>query len=78
MVLSPFGAYPGTVPGYYASDTEHILELYMSAESETMDQYLEKYVYSVSSNEEFLEKRIGIKRLLELKRKETLREGYQP
>jgi acyl CoA:acetate/3-ketoacid CoA transferase alpha subunit len=78
VVLSPFGAYPGTVPGYYASDTEHILELYMSAESETMDQYLEKYVYSVSSNEEFLEKRIGIKRLLELKRKETLREGYQP
>jgi len=78
VVECPFGSYPGTVPGYYSSDSEHILELYMAAESDEMAPYLEKYVYSVGSNEAFLEKRIGLGRLLELKRRETIKEGYRP
>jgi glutaconate CoA-transferase, subunit A len=77
VVVAPFGAYPGTVPGVYASDTDHILELYMAAEAETMDQYLEKYVYGVSTHQEFLENRVGLARLMELKQKETIREGYR-
>ncbi len=78
VVESPFGSYPGTVPGYYASDSDHILELYMAAEAETMGEYLEKYVYSVSSHQDFLDNRIGRERLMELKKKETIKEGYQP
>ena len=78
VVVAPFGSYPGTVPGYYASDAEHILELYMAAESEEMDAYLEKYVYSVASNEEFLEKKVGLAKLMALKERETIKEGYHP
>lgn len=78
VVLSPFGAYPGTVPGMYASDSDHILELYLAAEGETMDAYLEKYVYSVSNNQDFLDHCIGGDRLTQLRERETIKEGYLP
>ena len=77
VVEAPFGAYPGCVPGLYADDPEHIVELVRSAPSaETMGAYLEKYVHSVESHEEFLEKRVGLPKLLELRRQETIKEGY--
>jgi glutaconate CoA-transferase subunit A len=41
-----------------------------------MATYLDKYVDSVASHEEFLEKRVGVARLLELKRQATIKEGY--
>ena len=41
-----------------------------------LQPYLEKWVYSVSSHEETLEKRVGWKKLQELQRRETIREGY--
>jgi len=78
VVPAPFGAYPGTVPGCYASDSDHILELYMAAETETMPQYLEKYVYGVESHRDFLDNRVGPARLQELREKETIKEGYRP
>ena len=76
VVVASFGAYPGTVPGCYACDPEHLLEYFMAAESDKMAEYLEKYVYSVESNLAFLEKRIGLARILELKERETIKEGY--
>jgi len=76
VVEAPFGAYPGCVQGVYADDPQHIMELIAASQRDNMDEYLEKYVYSVESHEEFLEKRVGLQRLLELKRQETIKEGY--
>lgn len=76
VVEAPFGGHPGNVPGLYAADAEAIFELARAGrETEARQEYLEKYIYSVASHEEYLEK-IGISRLLELKRLETIKEGY--
>jgi len=79
VVEAPFGAYPGEVPGLYASDTEHVIEAFVASgqqDAAAMNNYLEKYVYGVASHQEFLEQRVGVARLLELKRRATIKEGY--
>jgi glutaconate CoA-transferase subunit A len=76
VVVAPFGCYPGSTPGLYAGDIEHWLE-FMGAEMQgKTDEYLEKWVYSVASHEEMLDKRVGAKKLLQLRQAETVREGY--
>lgn len=79
VVEAPFGAHPGEVPGLYASDTEAVIDAFRAssqADPEAMRAYLDKNVYSVASHEEYLEKVVGISRLLELKRRATIKEGY--
>jgi acyl CoA:acetate/3-ketoacid CoA transferase alpha subunit len=75
VVHAPFGAHPGTVPGYYACDAEHLAEFFSARDDEAMKQYLDKYVYAVENHQQYLEL-IGEERLEELKRRETIREGY--
>ena len=76
VVEAPFGAHPGNVPGLYAADAEAIFELTRSGrDPEARQAYLDKYIYGVASHQEYLEK-IGVSRLLELKRLETIKEGY--
>jgi hypothetical protein len=41
-----------------------------------MHRYLDTYVYSVESFADMLERRVGVKRLLELNARERYREGY--
>jgi glutaconate CoA-transferase subunit A len=75
VVHAPFGAHPGTVPGLYGCDTEH-LDLFFQAQSkEDMAKYLDTYVYSVENHEAYLDL-IGRDRLEELRESETIREGY--
>jgi acyl CoA:acetate/3-ketoacid CoA transferase alpha subunit len=76
VVVAPFGSYPGGVPGRYAGDFENVLEFGLSQMQGTTDQYLEKYIYSVASHEEMLEKRVGAAKLTRLMQGETVREGY--
>ena len=76
VVHAPFGAHPGTVTGLYRVDAEGMLEMLTASNNHKMDEYLEKYVYSVGSHEEYLEKRVGLKRLLALQAAEKIREGY--
>ena len=76
VVEAPFGAYPGCVQGLYSDDPEHIVELVTAAQTQKMDDYFEKYVHSVESHQEFLEKCVGLQKLLELKKRETIKEGY--
>ncbi len=76
VVHAPFGAYPGTVQGRYSSDPAHVVECFGGMMQGNLKAYLEKWVYSVSSHEEMLEKRVGWKKLQELQRRETIREGY--
>jgi len=76
VVLAPFGTYPGGVPGLYGSDVQHVLEYAAAQIQDKMDEYLEKWVHSVASHEEMLEQRVGVKKLLQLRQDESIREGY--
>ena len=76
VVHAPFGAYPGTVQGRYASDVQHVVECFGGTMRGDLQPYLEKWVYSVDSHADMLEKRVGWKKLQELQRRETIREGY--
>lgn len=76
VVDAPFGGYPGAVQGLYRADLQHLLEFGMSQTSGRTDEYLEKWVYSVSSNEEMLQKHVGQAKLDALRAAETIKEGY--
>ena len=78
VVYAPHGCYPGGAQGMYEMDDVHFME-WMTADRspEGIAAYLDKYVYSVADHTEFLEKRIGLARLLELRRQATIKEGYR-
>lgn len=79
VVEAPFGSHPGEVAGLYASDLESIIEMFRAAGDATgkqMEQFLEKTIYSMSNHKEYLEKIVGLDKLLNLKRKATIKQGY--
>ncbi len=76
VVHAPFGGYPGTVPGLYQADVEHLMECGAAQVQGKMDDYLEKWVYSVSSNQEMLDQRVGQEKLDAMRAAETIQEGY--
>jgi acyl CoA:acetate/3-ketoacid CoA transferase alpha subunit len=77
IVHAPFGAYPGGVQGLYEMDFEHWGGYYALERQGRIAEYLDTYVYGVGSHEEMLEKRVGLGRLHELRRRATIREGYR-
>lgn len=77
VVYAPFGAYPGGLPGVYEMDFEHFAEYHTLERQGELKQYLDTYVYSVGSELEMLEKRVGLARLAELRRRATIKEGYR-
>lgn len=77
VVHVPFGGYPGTCPGAYVSDMARVGEVIRALDSaDALQRYLDTFVYSVDSFLDMLERRVGVKRLLELKAGERYREGY--
>jgi hypothetical protein len=69
VVEQPWGAYPTSVYRYYDYDEEH-LNLYQRCAREggkAYQEYLEKYILSCGSFDEYLEKAAGVRRLLELR-----------
>jgi acyl CoA:acetate/3-ketoacid CoA transferase alpha subunit len=65
VVESPYGSHPGNMPGMYYSDEEHIAEwLTLSRSDEGVEKYLNKYVYGVDSQDEYIEL-VGGKRKME-------------
>ena len=77
VVHAPFGAYPGAMPARYEIDLEHVDRLNAIRTDEQMGNYLEENVYSVADHEEFLDRRVGAKRMRELRRRATIIEGYR-
>jgi acyl CoA:acetate/3-ketoacid CoA transferase alpha subunit len=77
VVYAPFGAYPGGLPGVYEMDFEHFAEYNTLERQGQLKSYLDKYVYSVGSHVEMLEKRVGLARLNDLRRRATVKEGYR-
>jgi len=78
VVHAPFGAYPGETPGHYASDSEHVGEVFLSMHSGKLGAYLEKWVYSVADDREMLAERVGFEKLESLRRRSTRKEGFRP
>lgn len=77
VVHAPFGAYPGGVQGLYEMDVEHWGQYNALERQGRIAEYLDTYVYSMGSDEEMLEKRVGLGRLNDLRRRATIREGYR-
>jgi glutaconate CoA-transferase subunit A len=76
VVHAPFGAYPGIVQGYYASDPAGVIEAMGAMFRGDFREYLNKHVHSVASHEDYLDKVVGAKKLAEIRSRETIREGY--
>ena len=75
VVLAPFGGHPGSVPGLYDADFEHMTEFFKAeGNPPAMEKYLDKYVYSCKTHQDYLDK-IGKSKLEELRKRE-IREGY--
>ena len=77
VVHAPFGAYPGAMPARYEIDLPHVDMLNGIRDDEQMRKYLHDTVYSVADHEEFLDKRVGARRMAELRRAATILEGYR-
>lgn len=77
VVHAPFGAYPGAMPARYEIDLPHVDMLNAIRSEEQMQRYLDDNVYSVADHEEFLDKRVGARRMAELRRAATIVEGYR-
>jgi len=77
VVHAPFGAYPGAMPARYEIDLPHVDMLNGIRDDEQMRKYLHETVYSVADHEEFLDKRVGARRMAELRRAATILEGYR-
>ncbi|MGE5247008.1 MAG: CoA transferase subunit A [Verrucomicrobiota bacterium] len=77
VVHAPFGAYPGAMPARYEIDLEHVDRLNAIRTDAQMQAYLEENVYSVADHDEFLDRRVGSRRMRELRRRATIVEGYR-
>ena len=68
VVEAPYGSYPGNMAGEYFSDEAHLAEwLQVEKDPEQFEKFLDKFIYSVASHEEYLYKCGGMKRLQELR-----------
>ena len=76
VVYAPYGCHPGGAPGMYEMDQEHFTEWISAERNNTLDAYLERYVHSVASHTEYLEQRVGVAKLMDLKRQAQIKEGY--
>ena len=76
VVHAPFGAYPGEMQGRYASDMGHVIEVVGATMRGWIDKYLEKYVTSVNSHAEMMDKLVGYQRIKEITGRATIKEGY--
>ena len=77
VVHAPFGAYPGAMPARYEIDLPHVDRLNAIRTEEQMRSYLEENVYSVADHDEFLDRRVGARRMRELREAATIVEGYR-
>ena len=76
VVHSPFGSYPGTVPGYYGSDPEGVFEVFRAIQTDGVQAYLAKWVTPFETFAEMLETCVGRPKLDAMRARETVKEGY--
>jgi acyl CoA:acetate/3-ketoacid CoA transferase alpha subunit len=76
VVHAPYGAHPGTCPGLYAYDAEHLDEFFAARSDEQMAAYVAKYVRGTKDHAEYIEAVGGEARMKVLRERETIQEGY--
>jgi len=79
VVHAPYGAHPTACYPYYAYDRAHIAEYFAAASAgaeEFKAKYLDKYVFGVSSQEEYLQKIGGKERMKRLESWKESREKW--
>ena len=76
VVEAPFGSYPGTCPGYYASDPQAVIGIFGAVMGDQVEKYIDQAVRPFESFEHMLQERVGVKKMLDMRRRETVREGY--
>jgi acyl CoA:acetate/3-ketoacid CoA transferase alpha subunit len=77
VIDAPFGGYPGTVPGYYASDVPGLMECMAAVMRGDVGAYLQKWIYGFASHREMLETNVGLTRLLDMQKREVIKEGFR-
>ncbi len=77
VVHAPFGAYPGAMPARYEIDLDHVDLLNGIDNDEKMQRYLRDYIDDVGDHEDFLDKKVGARRMKELRLKASIVEGYR-
>jgi glutaconate CoA-transferase subunit A len=76
VVQAPFGSYPGNMAYCYFSDEKHLAEwLKVEKDPEAFAKFLEHYIYSCATFEEYLEKCGGLRRMGELQQLENVVEA---
>jgi acyl CoA:acetate/3-ketoacid CoA transferase alpha subunit len=78
VVEAPFGSYPGTCPGVYASDREGVMAAMQATATDNVQAYIDKWIDPFEDDREMLEKLVGARKLLDMRRREEIREGYRP
>jgi len=69
LVEEPWAAHPSYAQGYYDRDNEFYIEWdKISRESDTLEKYLEEWVYGVENHTEYV-KKLGAEKLMKLKPK---------
>jgi acyl CoA:acetate/3-ketoacid CoA transferase alpha subunit len=76
VVHAPYGAHPGTVPGLYTYDAEHLDEFFGLRSLEEMNGYVERYIRGTESHEDYIEMVGGMERMEGLRGAESGWEGY--
>ncbi len=77
VVHAPFGAYPGSMPARYEIDLAHVDMLNAIRTEDQMRAYLAEFIYGVADHEEFLDQKVGAKKMKELRRNASIVEGYR-
>ncbi len=65
------------MPGYYASDPAAVMECFAAVLRGDVQAYLDKWIYGVQSHTELLEKNVGVAKLLDMRKRETIKEGFR-
>jgi len=77
VVEAPYGTYPGTCPGVYASDPMGVMEVFRAISTDQVQAYVDKWITPYADHNEMLEKQVGLAKLLDMKRREVIHEGYR-
>ncbi len=77
VVHAPFGAYPGAMPARYEIDLAHVDILNGIDSDEKMGCYLAEYIDGVADHEEFLDRKVGARKMKELRLRASIVEGYR-
>ncbi len=73
VIEVPYGSYPGNMPYLYFSDEEHLAHwLKAEKDPEEFEKFLDYYIYSVPTFEDYLIRCGGLKRMEELQKLENL------